>query len=154
MAATTGASHNREVLERLNVMIGDRDYDALGEVLHPDFVQEMPQSGERVVGIENFRRILENMPGLKDRPAGIVLHVPYIGGDEEHYILTPTFQVVKVADSGDELTSYVQATYPDGSEWYVVTFTSFKDGKVIKRVDLFAPFYDAPEWRSAWVTRV
>lgn len=140
---------NRETLESLMRMVTSGDYDSLAEVLHPDFVQVIPQSGERVVGIENFARILAGLPG-----GGSALNLTedvYIAGDEEHYVMTPTFTVVKVEGVGDELTSYVKSTYPDGSRWYIITFSSFKDGLLIKRVDFFAPCFDPPEWRSQWV---
>ena len=149
MTEHESAAHSRAVLERMRQIISDGDYAALDEVLHPDFVQEIPQSGERVVGISNFRSILEHYPDMKQ---GLrMADSPIIVGPKEHYIVTPTFNVVKVEDDGDELTSYVRSTYPDGSEWFIITFTSFKDGKVVKRVDFFAPFFDPPEWRAQWV---
>jgi SnoaL-like domain len=152
MVQQEGTHHNRAVLERTMKIVTDGEYDALPEVLHRDFVQEMPQSGERVVGIEDYRKILEHLPG-----AGSTLRIaddPHIAGDEEHYVMTPTFTVVRIEGSGDELTSYVKAKYPDGSDWYIVTFSSYKDGKMLKRVDFFAPFYDPPAWRSQWVERM
>ena len=143
--------HNRAVLERLMEIITNGEYDALPEVLHPDFVQEIPQSGERVVGIQNFRKILENLPG---GGSGLTFaRDPHIAGDEERYVMTPTFTAVRVEGIGDELTSYVQAKYPDGSDWYIVTFSSYKDGKMIRRVDFFAPFFDPPEWRAEWAEK-
>lgn len=149
MAEAEKGARNRAVLERMWEIIRARDYAALPEVLHPDFVQEIPQSGERVVGVGNFRKILENLPGSG---AGLqVASDPHIAGGSEHYVLTPTFNVVKVADSGDELTSYVKLRYPDGSDWYVVTFSSYADGKMTKRVDFYAPFFEPPAWRAAWV---
>jgi hypothetical protein len=152
MVQAGSAHQNRAVLERTMKIITDGDYDALEDVLHPDFVQEMPQSGERVVGIKNFRKILENLPG-----GGSTLTMandPHIAGDEEHYVMTPTFTVVKIEGAGDELTSYVKAKYPDGSDWYIVTFSSYKDGKMIKRVDFYAPFYPPPVWRARWVEKL
>ncbi len=143
------ATESRAVLERMMEIVRSRDYDKLDEVLHPDFVQEIPQSGERVSGIADFRKILENMPG--PGPGIEIDPNPYVAGDESHYIMTPGFTVVKVEGAGDQLTSYVKLTYPDGSRWYVVTLSSYKDGKMIKRVDFYAPLFDPPEWRSQWV---
>ncbi len=142
---------NRAALERMMEIVTSGDYDKLGEALHPDFVQHIPQSGERVVGIDNFRKVLEHLPG-----AGSGLTIardPHIAGDEEHFVMTPTFTVVKVEGVGDELTSYVKARYPDGSDWYIVTFSSYKDGLIIKRVDFYAPFFEPPPWRAAWVEK-
>jgi ketosteroid isomerase-like protein len=151
MDQRSDAHHNRAVLERMMEIMNSGDYAAFAEVLHPDFVQEIPQSGERVVGLENFRQVLEHLPGT-----GSGLRISddaYIAGDEERYVMTPTFTVVKVEGIGDELTSYVKAKYPDGSDWYIITISSYKDGKIIKRVDFFAPFFDPPAWRAAWVEK-
>jgi hypothetical protein len=149
MSEQASTHHNRAVLERWIDIITNREYDSLPEVLHPDFVQEMPQSGERVVGIENYRRVLENLPG---EGTGLAIdRTPHIAGDEERYVMTPTFTLVKVQGIGENLTSYVRATYPDGSDWYIVSLSSFKDGLLLKSVDFYAPLFDPPEWRSAWV---
>ena len=91
------------------------------------------------------------MPG--DMPPQIASD-PEIVGPREHYVMTPTFQVVKVEDDGDQLTSYVKSKYPDGSDWYIISFTSFKDGKIIKRVDFYAPFFEAPAWRARWTDKL
>jgi hypothetical protein len=146
------APRNRATLGRMMNIVSTGDYDALEEVLDPGFVQEIPQSGERVVGIENFRKTLQNLPG-----GGTSMSIsddPHIAGDQEHYVMTPTFTVVKLEGTGDELTSYVRVTYPDGSDWYIVSFSSYRDGKMTKRVDFFAPFFDPPEWRAQWVERL
>lgn len=151
MPQQESAAHSRAVLERMFEIIGRHDYGALEEVLHPDFVQEIPQSGERVVGVENFRKILQNLPGPG---SGLVIaQDPHVIGDEEHYVMTPTFNVVKVEGTGDQLTSYVKLKYPDGSDWYVITFSSYRDGKMVKRFDFYAPFFDPPDWRAEWVER-
>ena len=149
MAEIGSPTHNRAALERMWEIIRAGDYDALPEVLHPDFVQVIPQSGEHVVGIENFRKVLENLPGGGSKLT--LTNDPYITG-HEHYMMTPTFIVVKVEDTSDQTTSYVKAKYPDGSEWYIITFASYKDGKVLKRVDFYAPLFAPPAWRADWVT--
>ncbi len=152
MTEPTTTHHNREVFERLIDMITDGELDDLDQVLHPDFVQEIPQSGERVVGIENFRKTLENLPG--ERPHLTIDRTPHISGGDERYVMTPTFTLVKLQGTGEELSSYVKARYPDGTDWYIITFSSYQDGKIVKRVDFFAPFFDPPEWRSEWVERM
>ena len=145
------ASANRAVLEHYREILRDGDYDAMPEVLAPDFVQEMPQSGERIVGIANFVAVVRGITSTSPTGGLEVAMDPYVAGDEEHFVITPTFNVVKVADAGDEITSYVKAKFPDGSEWYIVSFTSFRDGKIVKGVDFFAPVYEAPAWRAEWV---
>ena len=92
-----------------------------------------------------FQRLPGTGSGLR------LVGAPYITGDEERYVMTPTFTVVKVEGIGDELTSYVKAKYPDGSDWYIITISSYKDSLIVKRIDFFAPFFDPPEWRAQWV---
>ncbi len=43
--------------------IGNGDWDAAAALLHDDFVQEWPQSGERIVGRDNALAINRNFPG-------------------------------------------------------------------------------------------
>ena len=41
-----------------------RDLDAFAELFHDDYVEEYPQSGERIRGKQNARAVNENYPGL------------------------------------------------------------------------------------------
>ena len=150
MSQSESTHRNRALLERMMEIVTSGEYDELDEVMAPEFTQEIPQSGERVVGLENFKRVLKNLPGSDVRRLTISKD-PYIAGDEEHYVVTPTFTVVKIEGTGDQLTSYVKAKYPDGSDWYIVTFSSYRDGRMIKRVDFYAPCFEPPAWRSEWV---
>ena len=154
MSDRSGEHNNHAVLRRMMEVITNGRYDLLEEVMDPEFVQEIPQSGERVVGIDNFRKVLENLPGAGGGTRLTIAQDPHIAGDEEHYVVTPTFTVVRIEGTGDELTSYVRAKYPDGSDWYIVTFSSYRDGRILKRVDFYAPFFDPPAWRAAWVEHI
>src|SRR5919198_2124815 len=53
---------NREIVERYFAAYPS-DWETMGELRHPDFVEDWPQSGERIVGHENYRAIHENYPG-------------------------------------------------------------------------------------------
>ena len=89
--------------------------------------------------------------------AGTGVHIdvdPYIESSGSHYVMTPTFNVVKVEGESDELTSYVKGTYPDGSEWYIISFTTFREGKIAKRVDFFAQTFEAPAWRAQFAETI
>lgn len=144
---------NRAVLAHLFSILSAGNVDALDEVLHDDYVQTMPQSGERVVGLANYRAIIENYPGAPDHIVVAASAGIHVAGHGPHYVMTPTFNLVRVEGEGDELTSYVKAKYPDGSEWYVINFITLKDGKILRSTDFFAPIFEAPEWRAQWVER-
>lgn len=136
---------NRAVVERYLGAI-PADYEALGQLRHPDFVEEWPQSGERIRGHDAHRQIHENYPGGTPRPnpIGIV-------GAPDQWVITPGFTVLGIAGSGDEFTTVGLGSYPDGSTAYVVSILLLRDGKVAKATTFFASPFEAPGWRKPWV---
>jgi hypothetical protein len=54
---------NRDTLERYFEALARHDLDTLDALLHDDFVEEYPQSGERIRGKQTFRTVAENRPG-------------------------------------------------------------------------------------------
>jgi ketosteroid isomerase-like protein len=129
--------------------IAERDFDTLAEMIHPDYVGEYPQSGERFKGYESFRAQLENYPGglpaarFDDPKTKIV-------GDEERWAITPGYTVLPL--SGPErFTTITRAPYPDGSRWWVVSILTLRDGKVAYAETYFAPEFEPPEWRKGMV---
>jgi hypothetical protein len=55
---------NRETLERYFETFERQEPVAFVEFLHDDYIEEFPQSGERIHGKDNRRKIAENYPGL------------------------------------------------------------------------------------------
>jgi ketosteroid isomerase-like protein len=139
---------DREALQVLYEVLRTGDVDALDGILAEDCVTDYPQSGERLVGRENLKAMIANYPGgtlqMSDKPTTII-------GDEERYMLTPTFNVVKVQGGGDTLVATTRSRYPDGSVWYVMSIVHFHDGMIVRTQQFFAPIFDPPEWRSRWV---
>ena len=107
----------------------------------------MPQSGERVRGIDNLIATFANRPGrlMPDQAQAQVI------GEEPRYVMTPTFNLVRVEGTGDTLILFRPTRYPDGSDWYVISVFTLRDGKIAKWVAFFAACYPAPEWRAQWV---
>jgi ketosteroid isomerase-like protein len=146
-----GEHGNREKLRKLYEVLKTGRVDELDEIMSPDVVTDYPQSGERLAGIENIKAMIANYPGgalqLNEDEAVVV-------GDEEHYMITPTFNVVKVQGGGDTLVGSMRSRYPDVSIWYVISITHFHDGKIVRAQQFFAPEFEAPEWRAQWVQRM
>jgi ketosteroid isomerase-like protein len=139
---------NHEVLERMFELFRTGEMEALTEVFESDCVMDYPQSGERVMGVDNIAAILTNYPGghlQVDVDRATVI------GDEERYILTPTFNVVRVQGTGDTLVGTVRTLYPDGTYWYVISVSHFRGGRIVRTEMYFAPQYEAPTWRAQWV---
>ena len=121
---------NRQTVERLYGLISKQDWDSMREHVHDDFVQEWPQSGERIRGVDNVLGINRSYPGL------------------------PKIDVRRVLSSGDLVTAEVTLNYPEAATYQGVSIFEFRDGKIAKQTDYFAQPFEAPEWRSKWVEKM
>ena len=136
----------RELLGRLYDAFNRRDYDEAMKLLHPDFVEEWPQSGERIYGPANLRAILENYPG------GVSLEAtPAFHGGEEEWAITPGYTVIRMNEAGNTGTGVLKIRYADGSEWWMLVLIELKDGLLYRQSTFFAEPFEAPAWRAAWV---
>jgi len=136
----------RAVFEAFLRAVNSRNEAALDALVHPDYLETHPQSGERTRGVENLRAIIEQYPGdYKDKGLHRVV------GSEDRWVVTPAYTLLRIEGAGDTFTSVQQARYPDGSEWHVVSIGEIRDGRVWRVQTFFAPAFDAPAWRSAWV---
>jgi hypothetical protein len=120
---------NRDALERYIEAFERQDISATADLMHDDYVEEYPQSGERIRGKQNARSILENYPGL---PKLI----------EHSYVLSGDLGVMKLT------LDY------DGHRVYACEIIDFEDGKVKRARGYFAEPFEAPEWRAQWVERM
>ena len=120
---------NRDALERYIEAIEHQDFGAMTDLVHEDYVEEYPQSGERIRGKQNALSILENYPSL---PSVI----------EHSYVLSGDLGVMKLT------LDY------DGQRIYACEVIDFEDGKVKRARGYFAEPFEAPEWRARWVERM
>jgi ketosteroid isomerase-like protein len=111
--------------------MGAGDWEAVAGLLHDDYVQEWPQSGERIVGRDNAVAINQNFPG------GL-----------------PTMKFRRTLSGGDLAVLEVELTYSDGSRYHGVSVIELRDGKIAKETDFFAQAFPAPQWRAQWVERM
>lgn len=139
---------HRLKIERFFECLNRRDFDAMRELVHEDFVQEWPQSGERIRGFANMRAVLANYPGLPD------IDVVTVHGSEDRWLATPSYTLLRVTGTGDQYTSEELLHYPSGEQWYTVGIIEFRDGKVAKLTNYFGPPFPPAEWRSQWVEKM
>jgi ketosteroid isomerase-like protein len=142
------AASNAEVAEKFFKALNDRAYDVAAEFVSPDVVYEIPQSGERIRGLVNVRAVLENYPGP---PTG---EVKRVHGAEDRWVLSPSWTPLRITGSGDAYTVEARTTYPNGEVWNSVHILEFRDGKISRATDYYAPRLAASEWRSKWVEKV
>ena len=123
-ARTDDADAMREAVE---LMFGDLDAQSEYDLRSPDYVMEMPQSGERVRGRDNMLAMQSSFP----KPPAITL---------SRVVGSGRFWVVEgVNDYGDEV-------------WHVIVVWELdEDGRILRDTRYYSQKFDAPEWRSAWV---
>ena len=138
----------RELVERYIRAEAERDWDALDGMRHADWTETWPQTGERIVGSANWRRVHEDFPGYPEVQVGTV------EGVDPDYVLSGAFTLVRLTGVGDAWVVQAMNRYADGSSYQVVKLVELRDDKVHAETTFFAPQSDAPEWRSAWVERI
>lgn len=146
-SATSDAT-NRAVVERY-FKAYPSDWETMARLRHADFVEDWPQSGERIEGHENYRAIHENYPG--GTPG---LAIDRVVGTEDRLVMTPLFTPVRIVGMGDTFIVEARAGYAGGASNFVVTVVELKDGKVHRQRTYFAAPFEPPDWRSGWVTRI
>ena len=143
-----GDTGNGETVEKFFQVLNKGDWDSMVKLLDADYVWEMPQSGERVRGVENNRAMNENYPGGMPK-----VETRRITGSQDKWVTTPSWNVLKITGSGDDYTAESLVNYPDGSVWHAVDFFRFREGRILHQIAYFAAPLEAPEWRARWVER-
>jgi ketosteroid isomerase-like protein len=141
---------NLSVVERFAHANSTNDFDAMDGLIHDDYVLELPQSGERLLGRANRRAMIENYPGL----AGEAPTVGRIIGADDQFLTTPSwpaYSLVHLSGSGDEFQITGTLRYPDGKTWHWIAFLTLKEGKIWRETAYFAEPFEPPAWRSAFV---
>jgi ketosteroid isomerase-like protein len=120
---------NRDALARYFEAFERRDLDAFAELFHDDYVEEYPQSGERIRGKQNARAVNENYPGLPS-------------------LINRSYNI-----SGDLGVMEMTLEY-DGDRVHACEIVEFEEGKIKRARTYFAEPFEAPQWRAQWVERM
>jgi hypothetical protein len=121
---------NRATLERFFDVFSRHDFDDMIElIMHDDYIEEFPQSGERIRGKDNWRNIAENFPGLPK----LIDHSYKLSGN-----LAVTEMILEYG----------------GNRIYNCEMVEFEGGKIKRRRAYFGEPFEAPEWRAQWVERM
>ncbi len=119
------------IAERIWARLTAKDWQGARALMHERYVQEWPQSGERIVGPDDMLAINQNFPG------GM-----------------PRMTVRRAVGSGDLAVLEVRLEYADGSVYQGVSIVELLDGKIVKETDYFAQPFEPPQWRAQWVERM
>jgi hypothetical protein len=143
------APSNEEVVREYLDAHRSHDYATLGRLRAPGWVEDWPQTGERVRGHANDEAIMRNWPGGEPR-AGQTR----IRGSEDRWILTPAWTYQRIVGSGDTWWIDGEGHYPDGTTWFVAAILDVHDGAIHHETWYFGPQLEAPSWRAGWVERI
>jgi ketosteroid isomerase-like protein len=107
------------------------DANAEHEIYADDAICDYPQSGERILGRANLQALRSHHPG---KPSG--------------------FKIKRIIGNGNLWITEYTIDYK-GQSAFTVSIMEFRDdGKVIHETQYFADPFEAPAWRSQWVTRM
>jgi ketosteroid isomerase-like protein len=108
--------------------MGGNDFPAAAAWLTEDFELLWPQSGERIVGPEDFARINTAYPS----------HGPW------------RFVLGRIVAQGDTVVTDVDVT--DGVvQARAVTFHRVRGRRIARQVEYWPEPFEAPAWRARWV---
>ena len=129
---------DRATVERLRAMFQSESIEdlarALYELASEDFVQDWPQSGERIRGRENAKAINDNYPEMTGS--------------------TPRFSLRRIAGEGSHWTVEGTIDYGDGVPVSYIGIGELRGDKVAKMTEYFANPFEAPAWRADFVERM
>ena len=92
---------NREVVEGFMNAMAVPDAGQADQYLADDFIEDFPQSGERIRGRANRRAVIENYPRPEASDFGPSSVAAVIGDDQ--WVMTPTMSLVRINGSGERL---------------------------------------------------
>ncbi|TDD48468.1 nuclear transport factor 2 family protein [Kribbella antibiotica] len=120
---------NRVLLERLWPMDGQLalSAEAEHEMRADDYVLEMPQSGERIVGRDRMRAMQREYPG------------------------PPSIQVLEITGAGDHFVVLGRSDY-GGDIYYVANIVEFGNGRIVRETRIYGAPFEPPAWRAKYAT--
>ena len=125
------SENNKAAVDRYWRTVGTADWEGATAVMHDDFVEEWPQSGERIRGGANWLSMITAHP------------------------TPPAINAMRTWGGGDLWVTHAEFDYMrDGSPpWQVLAVLECRDGKIARLTQVFGAPFEAAEWRSEWVER-
>jgi hypothetical protein len=128
---------NREMAAKFEEVLKTGDFKAMGELTQQfatdDFVEEWPQSGERL-----------------NKAAAIKVGESYEQGSGT----SPHFTYKRMLGGGDLFVIEGTIDYGDGIPVSYVGIGEMRDGKISKVTEYFANPFEAPAWRAPFVEKM
>jgi ketosteroid isomerase-like protein len=143
---------NREVVEHFIEAMNASDFDGAGQYLADDYIEDYPQSRERIRGRANRRAVIETYPGRAER--NFVPGKPGLLVGDDQWVMTPAMSLVRLNGSGERFTATGEVNYPSGERWHIVQLVELRGGKITKITSYFAPPFEPAAYRAKLVERM
>jgi hypothetical protein len=128
---------NRELAATFEEVLRSNDFGRMAGLIQEyatdDFVEEWPQSGERLTKAASVR-MSETYPEMSGK--------------------SPTFSYKRMLGGGDIFVVEGTIDYGDGVPVSYCGVGELRDGKVARRSEYFANPFEAPAWRADFVERM
>ena len=128
---------NQAMAARFEEVLKSEDFagmtDLVKEYATEDFVEEWPQSGERLTKAASLR-MADSYPEMSGT--------------------SPKFSYKRMLGGGDVFVIEGTIDYGDGVPVSYVGIGEVRDGKVAKMTEYFANPFEAPAWRADFVERM
>jgi hypothetical protein len=109
-----------------NLVYSGSDPEKAHEIYTEDAVLEFPQSGERFVGVENFREWRSSYP------ADTSFEFREIRGREDLWVVE------------------LSVSYDGGAENFGVSIHELRDDRIARETIYVSEGFEPPEWRARW----
>ena len=127
----------REMAAKFEEALKSGDFSKLSGLIQEyaadDFVQEWPQSGERLSKAASLK-MAESYPQMSGT--------------------SPKFTYRRMLGGGDIFVVEGTIDYGDGVPVSYVSVNEMRDGKIVRTTDYFANPFEAPAWRADFVERM
>ena len=143
-----------EKVYRYQTALAAMDFETLGELRHPEYICDFPQSGERIMGHGNWVAAHQEYAD-RTPPAEAVLEADVKGDERTTEVVAPATPlsmlnpVVHVADEGNTFTLVGRGVWPDGKTHHWILILEYRDDLVWHETDFFAEPFPAPASRAA-----
>jgi len=132
MRVQTETDDNRELVERYWQLLADNDLEGAATMQHDEFVEEWPQSGERIRGRDKWLAMATAHPTFPS------IEPRLTEGIEDLWVTRARFEYP--IDEG---------VVP----FEVCAVQRVREGKVLRITQYFGAPFEPAEWREAWVER-
>ena len=123
--------NNKQILENFWAAMETNDFHAASQLLHEEYSLDWPQSGERILGRENFAAVNTNYPAEGKWHFQI-----------NHIVAEDNMVVTDVSVTEGKISGRA------------ITFSTIKDEKIWKQVEFWPDPFEAPAWRAQWVEKL